>query len=56
MRGYERSQGVYNAMRLRGYGHQPVSRDKFKAAPADLLALAGVCAATGLLIWLDLTL
>ena len=56
LRGYERSQGVYNAMRLRGYGHQPVSRDEFKAAPADLLALAAVCVATGLLIWLDLTL
>ncbi|WP_035272666.1 cobalt ECF transporter T component CbiQ [Desulfonatronum thiodismutans] len=56
LRGYERSQGVYNAMRLRGYGHAPVRPDEFTATRVDLLALAAVCAAAGILIWLELTL
>ncbi|PTN35177.1 cobalt ECF transporter T component CbiQ [Desulfonatronum sp. SC1] len=56
LRGYERSQGVYNAMRLRGYGHAPVRPGEFTATRVDLLALAAVCAAAGLLIWLELTL
>ncbi|WP_045221352.1 cobalt ECF transporter T component CbiQ [Desulfonatronum thioautotrophicum] len=56
LRGYERSQGVYNAMRLRGYGHAPVRSGEFTANRGDLLALAAICAAAGILIWLELTL
>jgi cobalt/nickel transport system permease protein len=56
LRGYERSQGVYNAMRLRGYGCLPVSRDEFTATRADILILAAVCAAAALLVWLEFTL
>ena len=56
LRSYERSQFVYNAMRLRGYGHAPMRSDEFTASRADVLALAAVCAAAALLVWLDLTL
>ncbi|TVQ98165.1 MAG: cobalt ECF transporter T component CbiQ [Desulfovibrionales bacterium] len=56
LRGYERSQGVYNAMRLRGYGHAPIRQSEFTANRKDLLALAGICALSGILIWLELAL
>lgn len=39
VRSYERSERVYQAMILRGYGHGPVARDAFPVVRRDVLAL-----------------
>ena len=40
VRSYERSEGVYKAMILRGYGHAGHPREEFRSCPADAVALA----------------
>jgi cobalt/nickel transport system permease protein len=56
LRSYERSQGVYRAMRLRGYGHIEARPDEFKAAPVDIAALILTLSAAALLVLLELRL
>ncbi|MEA1959411.1 MAG: cobalt ECF transporter T component CbiQ [Chloroflexota bacterium] len=40
VRSYERSEGVYRAMILRGYGHAGHPGEEFHSCPADAVALA----------------
>lgn len=56
LRSYERSERVYMAMRLRGYGNAEAGPHPFKATRSDILALLGVCALAALFVWLDFTL
>lgn len=56
IRSYERSERVYMAMRLRGYGNIEAGVHPFKATRPDVLALAGICALAGLVVWLEITL
>lgn len=39
VRSYERSEWVYKAMILRGYGHAAHPRNEFQACPGDMIAL-----------------
>ncbi|UCG82426.1 MAG: cobalt ECF transporter T component CbiQ [Dehalococcoidia bacterium] len=41
VRSYERSEWIYKAMIMRGYGFAKPAKDEFKAGYADLLALGG---------------
>jgi cobalt/nickel transport system permease protein len=43
VRSYERSDRIYRAMILRGYGHAQTAYDEFKAALPDLMATGMVC-------------
>jgi cobalt/nickel transport system permease protein len=56
LRSYERSQYVYRAMRLRGYGHIDARPDEFRAAPMDIVALILTLATAALLVLLELRL
>ena len=42
VRSYERSERVYQAMILRGYGRAKISYEEFKAGTADIMAMTGV--------------
>lgn len=42
VRSYERSDSVYKAMILRGYGHGPRPRDEFRAGTGDFTALIAI--------------
>lgn len=42
VRSYERSDRIYKAMILRGYGRAPRRRDEFQAQPRDVIAAGGV--------------
>ncbi|MBM9536077.1 cobalt ECF transporter T component CbiQ [Desulfobulbus alkaliphilus] len=42
LRSYERADGVYKAMRVRGYGHKRPTRGGFSATMADKAAIAAV--------------
>jgi len=42
VRSYERSDRIYKAMILRGYGRAPHRRDEFQAKPCDVIASGGV--------------
>ena len=42
VRSYERSERIYHAMILRGYGQAPRVSDEFPARPVDTICLAGV--------------
>lgn len=52
LRSHERAEGVYKAMRLRGYGARESQPARFSAAPADGAALAAVTVMAMGLIWL----
>ncbi len=56
LRSYERSQSVYKAMRLRGYGHVGTRPDDFKATPTDIAGLCVVSAAVVMLVLLEFRL
>ena len=47
VRSYERSDRVYKAMVLRGYGHSPLMRDEFQTRPQDLGIFAGILIVAG---------
>jgi len=42
VRSYERSEWVYKAMIVRGYGHARPPEDEFRADTTDILALLGI--------------
>jgi len=44
LRSYERSEWVYKAMILRGYGHAPHPKDEFQSQPRDVVILCTVIA------------
>ncbi|MFC1944467.1 cobalt ECF transporter T component CbiQ [Chloroflexota bacterium] len=51
VRSYERSEWVYKAMTLRGYGHASPPRDEFQAHPNDIIALGVfILIATGFVV------
>jgi len=52
LRSYERAEGVYKAMRLRGYGHIERTSTKFSATVADRAAFAAVTVMAMGLTWL----
>lgn len=54
LRGHERSERVYQAMRLRGYGSAARPPDAFRASHRDLAGLAAAALAAALLVWLEL--
>ncbi|SDB07897.1 cobalt/nickel transport system permease protein [Desulfonatronum thiosulfatophilum] len=56
LRSYERSQSVYKAMRLRGYGHVDARPDEFKATRTDIACLCAVSAAVLMLVLLEFRL
>jgi cobalt/nickel transport system permease protein len=49
---YERSEGVYKAMRLRGYGHGKIAPVTFSATLTDVAALFAVVVVALGLLWL----
>lgn len=52
LRSYERADGVYRAMRVRGYGHDNCTRGRFSATLTDKAALAAVTVMAMGLTWL----
>lgn len=54
LRSHERSDRVYKAMRLRGYGCEDHVSAEFRAGPRDVAALAACCGAAALLAGLGL--
>lgn len=52
LRSHERSERVYKAMRLRGYGAEAHPQAAFRAGPCDVAALAACCLAAALLVGL----
>ena len=42
VRSYERSERIYEAMILRGYGHAPRRKGEFQAATSDVVGLGGI--------------
>lgn len=42
VRSYERSDRIYRAMSLRGYGRAQISYEEFQTTPPDLIALGGI--------------
>jgi len=56
LRSYERSEWVYKAMILRGYGHAPHPRDEFQSKPRDVTILCIIIAIAAGFITGDISL
>lgn len=56
LRSYERAEGVYKAMRLRGYGQTEGRSMEFSATFLDVMGLVAVIGVTTCLVWLETTL
>lgn len=56
LRSHDRSERVYMAMRLRGYGAKAPSPGEFRVAATDVAGLTGVCALAIALVLLDVAL
>ena len=56
VRSYERSERIYNAMVLRGYGHGPQWTDEFQACPVDGIKLGVTCMVVASLVAAELFL
>jgi cobalt/nickel transport system permease protein len=56
VRSYERSQRIYKAMLLRGYGRSPRLRDQFQVRPRDVIALGAVILVAAVFVAVEILL